>query len=107
MNLKGIGDLMKQAQQVQEKMEALQEEILALSVIGESGAGLIKVSMNGAHEVGQVQIDPATFDEGREVLEDLLAAACNDGVRKVEAARAERMSGMAGKFGLPLDKLPF
>lgn len=107
MNLKGIGDLMKQAQQVQEKMEALQEEILALSVTGESGAGLIKVSMNGAHEVGQVQIDPATLDEGREVLEDLLAAACNDAVRKVEAARAERMSGMAGKFGLPLDKLPF
>ena len=107
MNLKGIGDLMKQAQQVQQKMEALQEEILALNVVGESGAGLVRVSMNGAHEVSRVQIDPATFDEGREVLEDLMAAACNDAVRKVEAAKSEQMSGMAGKLGLPLEKLPF
>lgn len=104
MNLKGIGDLMKQAQQAQKKMEALQADLLNLSVVGESGAGLIKVRMSGAHEVGRVEIDPVAFEEGREVLEDLLAAACNDAVRKVEAAKAEQMSGVAGKLGL---RFPF
>lgn len=102
MNLKGIGDLMKQAQQAQKKMEALQADLLNLSVVGESGAGLVKVRMSGAHEVGRVEIDPIAFEEGREVLQDLLAAACNDAVRKVEAAKEERMSGVAGKLGLGL-----
>ena len=102
MNLKGIGDLMKQAQQAQKKMEALQADLLNLSVVGESGAGLVKVRMSSAHEVGRVEIDPIAFEEGREVLQDLLAAACNDAVRKVEAAKEERMSGVAGKLGLGL-----
>ena len=78
-----------------------------VGLVGESGAGLVKVVLNGAHEVRRVHIDPAVFDEGREVLEDLVAAAFNDGARKVESARNEKMSGLAGGFGLPLDKLPF
>ncbi|MDE0062200.1 MAG: YbaB/EbfC family nucleoid-associated protein [Gammaproteobacteria bacterium] len=107
MSMKGLGDLFKQAQQVQQKVEAMQAEIASLEVTGESGAGLVKVVLNGAHEVRRVHIDPAVFDEGREVLEDLVAAAFNDGARKVESARNEKMSGLAGGFGLPLDKLPF
>ena len=107
MSMKGLGDLFKQAQQVQQKVEAMQAEIASLEVVGESGAGLVKVVLNGAHEVRRVHIDPAVFDEGREVLEDLVAAAFNDGARKVESARNEKMSGLAGGFGLPLDKLPF
>lgn len=107
MSMKGLGDLFKQAQQVQQKVEAMQAEIASLEVVGESGAGLVKVVLNGAHEVRRVHIDPAVFDEGREVLEDLVAAAFNDGARKVESARNEKMSGLAGGFGLPLGKLPF
>ncbi|MDE0366670.1 MAG: YbaB/EbfC family nucleoid-associated protein [Gammaproteobacteria bacterium] len=107
MSMKGLGDLFKQAQQVQQKVEAMQAEIASLEVTGESGAGLVKVVLNGAHEVKRVHIDPAVFDEGREVLEDLVAAAFNDGARKVESARNEKMSGLAGGFGLPLGKLPF
>ncbi len=107
MTMKGLGDLFKQAQQVQQKVEAMQAEIASLEVTGESGAGLVKVVLNGAHEVKRVRIDPAVLDEGREVLEDLIAAAFNDGARRVESARNEKMSGLAGGFGLPLDKLPF
>ena len=107
MSIKGLGDLFKQAQQAQRKIEALQAEIAAVEITGESGAGLVKVVLNGAHEVKRVAIDPAVLGEGREVLEDLIAAAFNDGARKVEAAKAEKMSGLAGRFGLPLDKMPF
>ncbi len=105
--MKGFGDLFKQAQQVQEKLQAMQSELATLEVTGESGAGLVKVVLNGANEVKRVHIDPAVLDEGREMLEDLIAAAFNDGARKVERARNEKMSGMAGGIGLPLDKFPF
>ena len=105
--MKGLGDLMKQAQQVQEKMQELQNEIAAMEVVGESGAGLVKVTMNGRHEVKRVEIDPGLLTEDKEVLEDLVAAACNDGVRKVENEQKQKMSGMASGFGLPLDKMPF
>lgn len=107
MSIKGLGDLFQQAQEVQRKIEALQTEMAAVEVTGESGAGLVKVVLNGAHEVKRVVIDPAVYGEGREVLEDLIAAAVNNGVRKVDAARSEKMSGLAGGFGLPLDKMPF
>ncbi len=107
MSFKGFGDLFKQAQQVQQKVEELQAEIASLEVTGESGAGLVRVVLNGSHEVNRVHIDPAVLDEGREVLEDLIAAAFNDGARRVDSARTEKMSGLAGGFGLPLDKLPF
>ena len=107
MSTKGLGDLVRQAQQVQQKIEALQAEIATLEVTGESGAGLVKVDMNGAHEVKRVHIDPAVLDEGREVLEDLIAAAFNDGARRVESARTDKMSGLGGGLGPPFDKLSF
>lgn len=105
--MKGLGDLMKQAQAMQERMQKVQEEIAALEVHGEAGAGLVKVTMNGRHEVRRVNIDPSLMGEEREVLEDLVAAACNDAVRKVAAQQQEKMAGMASGLGLPLDKLPF
>lgn len=105
--MKGLGDLMKQAQAVQERMQRVQEEIAALEVTGESGAGLVQVVMNGRHEVRRVQIDPSVLGETKDVLEDLLAAACNDAVGKVTSAQQEKMAGMASGLGLPLDKMPF
>jgi nucleoid-associated protein EbfC len=105
--MKGLGDLMKQAQAMQERMQQAQQELAELEVHGESGAGLVKVTMNGRHEVRRVAIDPSLMGEDREVLEDLVAAACNDAVRRVESAQKEKMAGMASGLGLPLDKLPF
>jgi nucleoid-associated protein EbfC len=105
--MKGLGDLMKQAQAMQERMQQAQQELAELEVHGESGAGLVKVTMNGRHEVRRVAIDASLMGEDREVLEDLVAAACNDAVRRVEAAQKEKMAGMASGLGLPLDKLPF
>jgi nucleoid-associated protein EbfC len=105
--MKGLGDLMKQAQEMQSRMQKMQEEVAALVVEGESGAGLVRVSMNGRHEVHRVNIDASLLGEDKEVLEDLLAAACNDAVRKVAAVQQEKMAGMAMGLGLPLDKLPF
>lgn len=105
--MKGLGDLMKQAQEMQARMQKMQEEVAALVLEGESGAGLVKVSMNGRHEVRRVDIDASLLGEDKEVLEDLLAAACNDAVRKVAAAQQEKMAGMATGLGLPLDKLQF
>jgi len=105
--MKGLGDLMKQAQSVQAQMQKVQEEMANLVIEGESGAGLVKVNMNGRHEVRRVSIDPSLMSEDKDVLEDLLAAACNDAVRKVEAAQQEKMAGMASGLGLPLGKLPF
>ena len=105
--MKGLGDFMKQAQEMQERMQQVQQEIANLEVHGESGAGLVKVLMNGRHEVKRVTIDPSLMNEAKDVLEDLVAAACNDAVHKAEAAQQEKMSGMAAGLGLPLDKLPF
>jgi nucleoid-associated protein EbfC len=105
--MKGLGDFMKQAQEMQARMQKVQEEVAALVVEGESGAGLVKVDMNGRHEVRRVNIDESLLGEDKEVLEDLVAAACNDAVRKVAAAQQEKMASMAAGLGLPLDKLPF
>jgi DNA-binding YbaB/EbfC family protein len=105
--MKGLGDLMKQAQAMQERMQQAQQELAAMEVQGESGAGLVKVTMNGRHEVRRVAIDPSLMGEDREVLEDLLAAACNDAVRRVGEAQQQKMAGMASGLGLPIDKLPF
>ena len=105
--MKGIGDFMKQAQEMQARMQEMQQEIAQLEVHGESGAGLVKVTMNGRHEVKRVDIDASLMGEAKDVLEDLIAAACNDAVHKAEAAQQEKMSGMAAGLGLPLDKLPF
>ena len=79
-----MGDLMKQAQQMQEKMQKMQEDLANAEVTGAAGAGLVTVLMNGRHDVRKVSIDPALMSEDKEMIEDLLAAAVNDAVRKVE-----------------------
>ncbi len=95
-----INQLMKQAQMLQEKVQKANEEMLKHEVTGESGAGLVKVLMTGRFEIKRVSIDDALMKEDREVLEDLVAAAMNDGVRKIEKYKEEKMSGVTG--GLPL-----
>lgn len=104
----GLGNLMKQAQQMQADMQKAQEEIATLEITGESGGGMVKVTMTGRHEVRRVQIDPALMQDDREMLEDLVAAAINDAAHKVESATQERMSGMTAGLNLPAGfKLPF
>ncbi|WOG29960.1 YbaB/EbfC family nucleoid-associated protein [Endozoicomonas sp. 8E] len=104
----GMGNLMKQAQKMQEDMQRIQEELANAEVTGESGAGLVKVIMNGRHDVKDVQIDPSLMQEDKEMLEDLLAAAVNDAVRKVEENSKDKMSGLTAGMGLPPGfKMPF
>ncbi len=95
-----INQLMKQAQMLQEKVQKANEEMLRHEVTGESGAGLVKVLMTGRHEIKRVSIDDSLMKEDKEVLEDLIAAAVNDGVRKVEKYKEEKMGAVTG--GLPL-----
>jgi len=104
----GIGNMMKQAQMLQANMQRAQEEIARLECMGEAGGGMAKVTMNGKHEVSRVQIDPSLLGDDKEMLEDLIAAAINDAVRKVERATQEKMQGaMAGMQLPPGMKLPF
>lgn len=106
----GLGNLMRQAQQMQEKMQQAQEAIAQLEVTGTAGGGLVEVQMNGRHEVRHVKIDPSLLADDKDMLEDLVAAACNDAVRRVEAVTQEKMAGMAGGLGGMLPpgfKLPF
>lgn len=105
--MKGLNDLMKQAQAMQERMQEMQKEIGSMEITGESGAGLVRITVNGLHEARRVQIDESLLSEDKDVLEDLIAAAFNDCARKVEQARTEKMGAMASGLGLPLDKLPF
>ncbi len=103
-----MGNIMKQAQQMQEKMQKAQEEIASSEVIGESGAGLVKVTMTGRHDVKRIYIDPELLNDDKEMLEDLLAAAVNDANRRVESMTQEKMSGLTEGIGLPPGmKLPF
>ena len=103
-----ISDLMKQAQTMQAELQKAQEDMAKAEVTGEAGAGLVSVVMNGRHDVRRVSIDDAVFTEDKQVLEDLLAAAVNDAVRKVESQNQEAMSGLASGFNLPPGfKLPF
>ena len=103
-----LGNLMKQAQRMQEELKRAQDEIAAQEVIGEAGAGLVKVTMNGRHDVKAVKIAPELLQDDVTMLEDLLAAAVNDAVRKVEKVSGEKMSGMAQGLNLPAGfKLPF
>lgn len=107
----GIGNLMKQAQQMQENMQKMQAKIAEMEVEGVSGAGMVKVIMTGKHDVKRVSIDPSLMsgsEDDKEMLEDLIAAAVNDAVRKVETTVQEKMA--AATAGLPLPpgfKLPF
>ncbi len=104
----GLGNLMKQAQLMQENMKKLQEQLAVMEVEGQAGSGLVKVVMTGRHEVKRVTIDPKLLADDREMLEDMVAAAVNDAARKVDATTQERMAGVTA--GLPLPpgmKLPF
>lgn len=96
-----IGQLMKQAQMVQENMRRMQEQLAAIEVEGQAGAGLVKVVMTCRHDVKRVSIDPSLVAEDREMLEDLVAAAFNDAARRVEQTVAERLAGMTAGLGLP------
>lgn len=103
-----INNLMKQAQQMQEKMSAMQEQAANAEVTGESGAGMVQVVMTGRHDVRKVTLDPSLMNEDKEFLEDLLAAAVNDAVRKVEAQSKDALSSLAGGMDLPSGfKMPF
>jgi len=104
----GFGNIMKQAQQMQEQMQKAQEELVNIEVTGESGAGMVKVTMTGRHDVKRVEIDPGLVGDDKDMLEDLLAAAFNDANRRVEAATQEKMSELTSGLGLPAGfKLPF
>ena len=103
-----IGNMMKQAQAVQQNMQKVQAEIAQLEVVGESGGGMVKVTMSGQHNVKRVQLEPAVVGEDREMLEDLIAAATNDAVKKVEAAVQAKMASVMGGLQLPPGfKMPF
>ncbi len=104
----GIGQLMKQAQQMQANMQKAQEEMASLMVTGESGAGMVRVTMNCKHQVQKVEIDDSMIGDDKEMLEDLTVAAFNDAVRKVEKTVQEKFAGMASGLNLPPGmKLPF
>ncbi|MGV6827112.1 MAG: YbaB/EbfC family nucleoid-associated protein [bacterium] len=103
-----IGNLMKQAQKMQADMQKAQEEMARMEVSGESGGGMVKVTMNGKHEVSRVEIDDSLMSDDKDMLEDLVAAACNDAVHKIETKTQERMSEMTSGINLPPGmKLPF
>ena len=104
----GMGNLMKQAQKMQEQMQQMQEELANAEVAGEAGAGLVKIVMTGRHDVRRVEIDPSLLEEDKEILEDLIAAAVNDAVRKVEKNQQDKMGDLTGGLGMPPGmKMPF
>ncbi|MGM0480442.1 MAG: YbaB/EbfC family nucleoid-associated protein [Pseudomonadota bacterium] len=104
----GMGNMMKQAQEMQERMQQVQEEIANMEVTGEAGAGLVKITMLGNHNVKRVVIDPSLLDDDQEMLEDLVAAATNDAVRRVDETSKEKMGDVTGGMGLPPGfKMPF
>ena len=104
----GIAGLMKQAQQMQENMKKAQEQLATIEDEGQSGAGLVKVVMTCKHDVRRVSIDPSLLADDKDMLEDLVAAAVNDAVRRVEATVQEKMSGFTSGLNLPPGmKLPF
>jgi DNA-binding YbaB/EbfC family protein len=104
----GLAGLMKQAQQMQDNMKKMQEQLAGVEVEGQAGAGMVKVVMTCRHDVKRVTIDPSLLQDDKEMLEDLVAAAMNDAVRRVEATVQEKMADLTA--GLPLPpgmKLPF
>ena len=106
--MRGGGNMMKQAMALQANMKKAQEEIANMEVVGEAGGGMVKVTMTGKHEVKRVQIEPQVISEDREMLEDLIAAAVNDAVNKVETQTQSRMSSVMSGVALPAGfKLPF
>lgn len=103
----GLGNIMKQAQQMQENLRKAQEELASIEVTGNSGGGLVSVTMTCRHDVRRVAIDPSLLQDDKEVLEDLVAAAVNDAVRKVEDATQQKMAGLTGGLNIPGFKMPF
>ena len=104
----GLAGLMKQAQQMQENVKKMQEELATIEVEGQSGAGMVKVTMTCRHDVKRVAIDESLLKDDKDMLEDLIAAAMNDAVRRAEATTQEKMGGMTAGMGLPPGmKLPF
>ena len=104
----GIGQLMKQAQQMQTDMQKAQEEMASMTVSGESGAGMVRITMTCQHQVQRIEIDDSLEVDDKEKLEDLFPAAFNDAIRKVELTVKEKFSGMTAGLGLPPGmKLPF
>ena len=99
--MKDMSFLMQQAKKMQARMEELQKEVKAVEVTGESGAGLVKVTMNGGHDVRRVQLDASLKEEELEIVEDLVAAAVNDAVRRVEQISKEKMSQLTGGMPMP------
>ncbi|MBK7353630.1 MAG: YbaB/EbfC family nucleoid-associated protein [Nitrosomonas sp.] len=103
-----LANIMKQAQQMQENMKAMQEQLASIEIEGQSGAGMVKVVMTCRHDVKRVSIDPSLLGDDKEMLEDLIAAAVNDAVRRVETTAQEKMGSLTGGLGLPPGfKLPF
>mgnify|MGYP001452259223 CR=1 FL=1 len=102
----GFGGIMQKAHEMQEKMQKIQAEIANMEVVGESGAGLVKVRMTGRHDIRQVIIDDSLLSESKEVLEDLIAAAVNDAVRRVEKVTQEKMGGLTAGINIPGLNIP-
>jgi DNA-binding YbaB/EbfC family protein len=103
-----LGALMKQAQKMQSEMQKARDELAQLEVTGEAGGGMVKLTMTCGHEVRGISIDPGLLGEDREMLEDVLVAAFNDALRRVESTTQEKFSGLSGGLGLPGGlKLPF
>ncbi len=104
----GLGNLMKQAQKMQEDMQRVQEELANMEITGQAGGGMVKVVMTGRHDLKRVSIDDSLMSDDKEMLEDLIAAAVNDAVRQLEETSQERMSGLTDGMNLPGGmKLPF
>lgn len=104
----GFDNIMKQAQKMQENLQKAQEEIANMEVTGEAGAGLVKVTMTGRHDVKRVVIDPTLLQEDKEMVEDLVAAAVNDANRRLESMTRDKMAGLTAGINLPPGmKLPF
>jgi DNA-binding YbaB/EbfC family protein len=103
-----MGNLMKQAQKMQEDMQKAQAEVANMEVEGQAGGGMVKVVMNGRHEIRKVELDDSLMQDDKEMIEDLLAAAVNDAVRRVEQQTQEKMAGVTAGLSLPGGmKLPF
>ncbi len=103
-----LAGLMKQAQQMQDNLKKAQEQLATIEVEGQSGAGMVKVTMTCKHDVRRVSIDPSLIGDDKEMLEDMIAAAFNDAVRRVEATTQEKMAGLSAGLNLPPGmKLPF
>jgi nucleoid-associated protein EbfC len=108
MTMFNMDDIMKQAQGMQAKMQELQEQVAKIEVEGQSGAGMVKVTMTGRNDVRKIVIDPSLMSEEKELLEDLLAAAVNDAVRRVEEEKNRKLGSLTAGLNIPPGfKMPF